>query len=356
MVNKNYLNKIEKINWLSRWAGSYTFIACSYYGPQYYYSLKKILGINFSHVLFSHSKGTVSFFVSADEFKSFGSKLAGKSVKNHNYAKKLCHDLKKNTDIILPLMKKLQLKVPTIKEYEKFLLYFDRHLAYHNFTKKTVDFFKPQDLKRLLPYFQEARKYSEPVYSESEIFFRSIAKSIAKEKKYSANLLTCLTRKEFEIFLNYHKLPNKNILAERYRNSVLYFELGKETLLTGGEAKKVQSMINKQGQSTQKELKGIKAYPGQVISVARVILDPHKKHIFNRGDILVTGMTRPEFMPYIKKASALITDVGGILCHAAITAREFKIPCIVGTVSATKTLKDGQKVKVDADKGIIINY
>ena len=74
---------------------------------------------------------------------------------------------------------------------------------------------------------------------------------------------------------------------------------------------------------------------------------------FDEGDILVTGMTRPEFMNVIKKASAIITDVGGILCHAAITAREMKIPCIVGTAVATKVLKDGDIVEVDANSGIV---
>lgn len=356
MLKKIDIDKIAKINWLSRWAGSYTFISCSHWGPQYYYSLKKILGINFSHVLFFHSKGTVSFFVSNDEFQNFGLKLASKSLKNIKYTKKLCTELESNTDIILPLMKKMKTKIPSVKEYEKFLFYFDRHLAYHNFVKKTVDFFTPKDSKRLLPYFLKARKYSESVYSESEVFFRKLAKLISKETGYAVNLLTCLTQKEFELFVSRRILPPKSILTARYNNSALYFEQGEEIILTSGEARRAQSIINKQGKLSKKELKGIKAYPGQAISVARIILDPHKKHVFNQGDILVTGMTRPEFMPYIKKASALITDVGGILCHAAITAREFKIPCVVGTVNATKILKDGQKIKVDADQGIIINY
>jgi phosphoenolpyruvate synthase/pyruvate phosphate dikinase len=69
--------------------------------------------------------------------------------------------------------------------------------------------------------------------------------------------------------------------------------------------------------------------------------------------ILVTSMTRPEFMPYLKNCMAIVTNEGGITCHAAIVSRELKIPCLVGTKIATQVLQDGDWVEVDADKGII---
>ena len=62
-----------------------------------------------------------------------------------------------------------------------------------------------------------------------------------------------------------------------------------------------------------------------------MIFDPEKRSDFKEGDILVTGMTRPEFVPLMEKAAAFVTDAGGMLSHAAITAREMKKPCIVGT-------------------------
>ena len=71
------------------------------------------------------------------------------------------------------------------------------------------------------------------------------------------------------------------------------------------------------------------------------------------GSILVSGMTNPQMVPYLKKAAAIITDEGGITCHAAIIARELGIPCVVGTEYATEILNDGDLVEVDADKGII---
>jgi pyruvate,water dikinase len=78
-------------------------------------------------------------------------------------------------------------------------------------------------------------------------------------------------------------------------------------------------------------------------------LDPTDRGInFIEGDILVTGMTRPEYLPFVKKCSAFITDAGGMLSHAAITARELHKPCIIGTEIATKILKDGDLIEVDA--------
>ena len=70
-------------------------------------------------------------------------------------------------------------------------------------------------------------------------------------------------------------------------------------------------------------------------------------------EVLITGMTRPDFVPLMRKAAAIITDEGGLTCHAAIIARELGIPCVVGTRIATAVLKDGNLVEVDGTKGLI---
>ena len=69
--------------------------------------------------------------------------------------------------------------------------------------------------------------------------------------------------------------------------------------------------------------------------------------------IIVTSMTTPEMTPFLKNAKALITDEGGLLCHAAIFAREYKVIAILGTKIATKVLKDGDLVEVNANSGIV---
>lgn len=102
-----------------------------------------------------------------------------------------------------------------------------------------------------------------------------------------------------------------------------------------------------------KELKGIIASKGKARGRVNVVLNPETTKRFEKGEILVTTMTSPKFTIFLKSASAIITDEGGILCHAAIVAREMEVPCIVGTKVATKVLKDGDLVEVDANNGIV---
>jgi phosphoenolpyruvate synthase/pyruvate phosphate dikinase len=101
------------------------------------------------------------------------------------------------------------------------------------------------------------------------------------------------------------------------------------------------------------EFKGVIASKGKARAKIKIILDPHGDIDFEEGDILVTTMTTPEFVFIMKKSSAVITDHGGITSHAAIVSRELGKPCIIGTKIATKVLKDGDEVEVDADNGVV---
>lgn len=102
-----------------------------------------------------------------------------------------------------------------------------------------------------------------------------------------------------------------------------------------------------------KNIKGVVAFPGQVRGRVTIIKNKEKIKLFKAGNILVSPMTTPDYLPAMKKAKAFITDEGGTLCHAAIIAREMKKPCIIGTKIATKILKDGDFVEVDAEKGVV---
>lgn len=109
---------------------------------------------------------------------------------------------------------------------------------------------------------------------------------------------------------------------------------------------------NKEKTKTQ-IIKGQVACRGSKIGIARIILNPYEVIKFDKGDILVTSMTRPEFVPLMKMSGAVITNEGGVTCHAAIFSRELNIPCIIGTKIATEILKNGDKVEVDANKGTV---
>jgi len=102
-------------------------------------------------------------------------------------------------------------------------------------------------------------------------------------------------------------------------------------------------------------VKGIPAGKrGYGIGKAKVVLNPEEaSKVMGKGDILVTGMTNPDFVPFMKLAGAIVTDKGGVTCHAAIVSRELGIPCVVGTRNATKLMATGKEYTVDSRSGVV---
>jgi len=100
-------------------------------------------------------------------------------------------------------------------------------------------------------------------------------------------------------------------------------------------------------------LKGLPSSPGLGAGKAHVILTVDGVSEFQSGEVLVTQMTTPDWVPTMKKAKAIVTDAGGMTCHAAIVSRELGIPCITGTKIGTQTIANGQEVTVDAKMGVV---
>ncbi|MEU3645252.1 phosphoenolpyruvate synthase [Lentzea sp. NPDC034063] len=96
---------------------------------------------------------------------------------------------------------------------------------------------------------------------------------------------------------------------------------------------------------------GLAASPGIASGRVRVLSSPDEGGRLRDGEVLVAEMTNPDWVPTMRRASAVVTDGGGITCHAAIVARELRVPCVVGTGSATSVLKEGQLVTVDGSAG-----
>ena len=100
-------------------------------------------------------------------------------------------------------------------------------------------------------------------------------------------------------------------------------------------------------------IKGLPSSPGIGSGKVHVILSDKNVSQFQQGEILVTEMTTPDWVPTMKKAKAIVTDAGGMTCHAAIVSRELGIPCITGTKVGTKVLETGKEVTVDAKMGMV---
>lgn len=100
-------------------------------------------------------------------------------------------------------------------------------------------------------------------------------------------------------------------------------------------------------------IRGLGVSPGRGSGQAKVVFDVKGIAGFRDREVLVTEMTTPDWVTVMKKASAIVTDLGGKTCHAAIVSRELGIPCVVGTEKATKILKDGETVTVDGQRGLV---
>ena len=101
--------------------------------------------------------------------------------------------------------------------------------------------------------------------------------------------------------------------------------------------------------------RGLAAAPGTASGKVRVLETPDEGNRLLEGEILVAQMTNPDWLPTIRRAAALVTDTGGMTCHAAIVARELGVPCVVGTRTATRDLHDGTTVTVDGTHGRVLS-
>ena len=119
----------------------------------------------------------------------------------------------------------------------------------------------------------------------------------------------------------------------------------------GGQAQSPQA----QAQAGKREelVRGLPASPGMAAGTARILASIEESDRFRKGDILVTRMTAPDWVPLMRMAAAIVTDEGGTTAHAAIVSRELGIPCIVGTREGTKKIKDGEEITIDAKEGVV---
>ena len=113
-----------------------------------------------------------------------------------------------------------------------------------------------------------------------------------------------------------------------------------------------QSPVATPGESVQ-QLKGNCACRGTARGVVKIINRVEDLPKMERGDILVSRATSPSLVPAMKKAAAILTDEGGLTCHAAIVSRELNIPCVVGLKTVTQAFQDGDLLEVDATKGLV---
>lgn len=203
-------------------------------------------------------------------------------------------------------------------------------------------------IQKLLNQNAELREMiSKKGYQEYNKIYPYLKKRFKKFKNFDYYL--------FDELFKGSVLP-KSELARRKKFFVELTTKDKTVIYTGQAARRI---LKKEGfkkirvAKSLKMVKGISAQPGLVqghVLIIKKLADFKKKY---QGKIIVSPRTVPEYYPYFKQVKALITDFGGLNSHAAVVARELKIPCIVGAKVATLVFKNGDRVEVDANRGIV---
>ncbi len=180
-----------------------------------------------------------------------------------------------------------------------------------------------------------------------------IKESAQQSQKLSDNLILEIAKMGMHIENHYNKPQDIEWAVESNKVYITQSRpittLDKEVLHDNKNSK----MEEKTSDNAKIILEGLAASPGFGAGKVRVLNSAKEISKMQSGDILVTDMTTPDFVPAMKKAKAIVTNTGGMTSHAAIVSRELGIPCIVGTEKATSVLKEGQEISVDGTHGLI---
>jgi phosphohistidine swiveling domain-containing protein len=189
------------------------------------------------------------------------------------------------------------------------------------------------------------------------VLVNKIIEQMAKRQKCKIDHLHMLSSSELMNFLaKKANLPSD--LQDRGEHSVI-IPINQFQYRVLAQANEVDKFLEKKINADKTTDKSISSFSGQIAQPGivrgrvRLILDVSDNHKIKPKEILISISTSPQLLPAMKKASAFVTEMGGITSHAAIVSRELKKPCIVGVRSITSLLKDGDLIEVDANKGVI---
>ncbi|MFA5154882.1 MAG: PEP-utilizing enzyme [Patescibacteria group bacterium] len=205
--------------------------------------------------------------------------------------------------------------------------------------------------------FMFIKDYRKGIYQKSYVAMDKILSELAKRLGVSRRDIRNLTRAEVtEALLKGQAGVYRRRASQRTKFACYEIKAGRIKVYEGSRAKHrlaVAARGDKPVGQLAKQLSGSIAYAGRARGLAKIILTKADLPKMRPGDILVSSATNPDLIAAMEQAAAFVTDTGGIICHAAIVARELKKPCVIGTKVATKVIKDGDLIEVDANQGIV---
>ncbi|MBI4262330.1 hypothetical protein HY624_02285 [Candidatus Uhrbacteria bacterium] len=180
---------------------------------------------------------------------------------------------------------------------------------------------------------------------------RAFLEEISRRLGLSAKDLLFCVPNEIAAWLRTGRAVPRSVIEAR-KKGFIYLCEQKDRILTGKFVRLWEQRVAIKHANVT-EVHGTTAYPGLVRGIARIVHGAAELGKVKVKDILITPSTTPIYTPVLHKVQAIITEEGGVLSHASVIARELKIPCVIGTKIATRIFKDGDRVKVDAEHGVV---
>ncbi|MBI2445974.1 hypothetical protein HYV43_06310 [Candidatus Micrarchaeota archaeon] len=204
---------------------------------------------------------------------------------------------------------------------------------------------------RQLAYLKAMRKDAQV---HSYYYLDGFFKYVARQFGLSPTQARFHTSDELIAILRGHQEPDAARANRRFKQCFFSTYRGKIEVVEGQAAAKLAEKVRRPQVVATDQIRGSCACPGTASGTVKVVNTVEEAEKVLPGDILVSYATNPELVSAMRKAAAIVTDMGGLTCHAAIVSRELNIPCVIGTKNATAVLKDGDMVKVNADDGSVM--
>ncbi|MBI2655869.1 hypothetical protein HYX06_05615 [Candidatus Woesearchaeota archaeon] len=211
---------------------------------------------------------------------------------------------------------------------------------------------KVLDTAKLFAYIKDLRDD----FRRKGIFYiqSSLFKELSNRLGVEIHDMAYLREDEIKKCLLQRLKADKGLIESRKKGFIIMYDNKRDIICLNGEQINDGLMaLGLMKESINVNLQGTPASRGFAHGKVAIVKGVKDLPNVMKGDILVAVTTHPDYVPAMQKASAIVTDEGGVTSHAAIVSREIGIPCVVGTKNATKTLQNGDVVEVDANSGTV---
>ncbi len=321
----------------------------------YLKNYRKNIGRNFRNFLMINKNGIIH---SWRQEKEYGNFLKILKTKNQKCLENILDKLELKNKKLLEFLKYKRLDEFSDKSltsiFKKFIKIYQNYFALFTLPKYFGMMTDEKNLSVKLKNKLKKNRGKADYEIIQKKFLPVILKEIGKRRNVNASLLFYSLPEEIIDGLRNIKSINNNKLLERKKFALFLTKNSKIKLYTGLTAKNIFYANVKTGYKIKDvdTIKGQVANKGLVRGRVKIVLRENNLNNLD-GKIIVAPMTSIKFVPYLKNVKAIITNEGGIACHAAIISRELGKPCIIGTKIATKVLRNGDLVEVDAERGVI---